>query len=239
LISLNSIDVGYKTPLLSVVNLSLELGNLYALVGKNGSGKTTLLQSIIGAIPTINGEILLDEKSIHVMTNVERAKKIAFVETKFMGISYLTGFEYVAIGRTPYTNALGRLSEIDKIQIAKSLEILNITYLSDKFTTQMSDGERQLLQIARALAQETPYILMDEPTAFLDYSNKRNLIEKLQEIAQVQQKCILLSCHDIEICLENKLPFLIVSEKDKRIELRANASKEDILNLAFPNLVKN
>jgi iron complex transport system ATP-binding protein len=239
LISLNSIDVGYKTPLLSVVNLSLELGNLYALVGKNGSGKTTLLQSIIGAIPTINGEILLDEKSIHVMTNVERAKKIAFVETKFMGISYLTGFEYVAIGRTPYTNALGRLSEIDKIQIAKSLEILNISYLSDKFTTQMSDGERQLLQIARALAQETPYILMDEPTAFLDYSNKRNLIEKLQEIAQVQQKCILLSCHDIEICLENKLPFLIVSEKDKRIELRANASKEDILNLAFPNLVKN
>jgi iron complex transport system ATP-binding protein len=238
LISLNSIDVGYKTPLLSV-NLSLELGNLYALVGKNGSGKTTLLQSIIGAIPTIHGEIILDEKSIHAMTNVERAKKIAFVETKFMGISYLTGFEYVAIGRTPYTNALGRLSEIDKIQIAKSLEILNISYLSDKFTTQMSDGERQLLQIARALAQETPYILMDEPTAFLDYSNKRNLIEKLQEIAQVQQKCILLSCHDIEICLENKLPFLIVSEKDKRIELRANASKEDILNLAFPNLVKN
>jgi iron complex transport system ATP-binding protein len=238
LISLNSIDVGYKTPLLSV-NLSLELGNLHALVGKNGSGKTTLLQSIIGAIPTINGEILLDEKSIHAMTNLERAKQIAFVETKFMGISYLTGFEYVAIGRTPYTNALGRLSEIDKIQIAKSLEILNISYLSDKFTTQMSDGERQLLQIARALAQETPYILMDEPTAFLDYSNKRNLIEKLQEIAQVQQKCILLSCHDIEICLENKLPFLIVSEKDKRIELRANASKEDILNLAFPNLVKN
>lgn len=238
MISLHSIDVGYKTPLLSV-NLSLEIGNLYALVGKNGSGKTTLLQSIIGAIPTINGEILLDEKSIHALTNVERAKKIAFVETKFMGISYLTGFEYVAIGRTPYTNALGRLSEIDKIQIAKSLEILNVTYLSDKFTTQMSDGERQLLQIARALAQETPYILMDEPTAFLDYSNKRNLIEKLQEIAQVQQKCILLSCHDIEICLENKLPFLIVSEKDKRIELRANASKEDILNLAFPNLVKN
>jgi iron complex transport system ATP-binding protein len=238
LISLNSIDVGYKTPLLSV-NLSLELGNLYALVGKNGSGKTTLLQSIIGVIPTINGEILLDEKSIHAMTNLERAKQIAFVETKFMGISYLTGFEYVAIGRTPYTNALGRLSEIDKIQIAKSLEILNISYLSDKFTTQMSDGERQLLQIARALAQETPYILMDEPTAFLDYSNKRNLIEKLQEIAQVQRKCILLSCHDIEICLENKLPFLIVSEKDKRIELSANASKEDILNLAFPNLVKN
>jgi iron complex transport system ATP-binding protein len=238
LISLNSIDVGYKTPLLSV-NLSLELGNLYALVGKNGSVKTTLLQSIIGAIPTINGDILLDEKSIHAMTNVERAKKIAFVETKFMGISYLTGFEYVAIGRTPYTNALGRLSEIDKIQIAKSLGILNISYLSDKFTTQMSDGERQLLQIARALAQETPYILMDEPTAFLDYSNKRNLIEKLQGIAQVQQKCILLSCHDIEICLENKLPFLIVSEKDKRIELRVNASKEDILNLAFPNLVKN
>ena len=232
MISLKSIEVGYDTPLLSA-DLTLETGKLYALIGKNGSGKTTLLQSIIGTIPTLNGEILVDEKLIHSMSNLERAKKIAFVETKFVGVSYLTGSEYVALGRTPYTNALGRLSETDKIQITKSLEILDIAYLSDKFTTQMSDGERQLLQVARALAQETPYILLDEPTAFLDYSNKRNLIEKLKKIAQEQQKCILLSCHDLEICLENNLPLLIVSESEKKIEFRNNASKEEILHLAF------
>jgi iron complex transport system ATP-binding protein len=232
MISLKSIEVGYDIPLLSA-NLSLETGKLYALIGKNGSGKTTLLQSMIGTIPTLNGEIMLDEKSIHSMSNLERAKKIAYVETKFLGVSYLKGSEYVAIGRTPYTNALGRLSETDKIQIAKSLEILDIAYLSDKFTTQMSDGERQLLQVARSLAQQTPYILLDEPTAFLDYSNKRNLIEKLKKIAQEQQKCILLSCHDLEICLENNLPLLIVSESEKKIEFRNNASKEEILHLAF------
>ena len=232
MISLKSIEVGYDTPLLSA-NLSLELGNLYALVGKNGSGKTTLLQSIIGMIPTIHGEIILDEKSIPSMSNLERAQKIAFVETKFMGINFLTGFEYVAIGRTPYTNALGRLSDRDKMQIAKSLEIVGITHLSGKHTTRMSDGERQLLQVARALAQETPYILMDEPTAFLDYSNKRNLIEKLKKIAHEEQKCILLSCHDLEICLENNLPLLIVSESEKKIEFRNNAAKEEILKLAF------
>jgi iron complex transport system ATP-binding protein len=232
MISLKSIEVGYKTPLLSA-NLTLETGKLYALIGKNGSGKTTLLQSIIGTNPTLNGEILVDEKSIYSMSNSERAKKIAFVETKFVGVFYLTGSEYVAIGRTPYTNALGRLSETDKMQITKSLEILDITYLADKFTTQMSDGERQLLQVARALAQETPYILLDEPTAFLDYSNKRNLIEKLKKIAQEQQKCILLSCHDLEICLENNLPLLIVSESAKKIEFRNSASKEEILQLAF------
>jgi iron complex transport system ATP-binding protein len=232
MISLKSIEVGYDIPLLSA-DLMLETGKLYALIGKNGAGKTTLLQSMIGTIPTLNGEIMLDEKSIHTMSNLERAKKIAYVETKFLGVSYLKGSEYVAIGRTPYTNALGRLSETDKIQIAKSLEILDITYLSDKFTTQMSDGERQLLQVARALAQETPYILLDEPTAFLDYSNKRNLIEKLKKIAQEQQKCILISCHDLEICLENNLPLLIVSESEKKIEFRNNASKEEILHLAF------
>jgi len=232
MISLKSIEVGYKTPLLSA-NLTLETGKLYALIGKNGSGKTTLLQSIIGTNPTLNGEILVDEKSIYSMSNSERAKKIAFVETKFVGVFYLTGSEYVAIGRTPYTNALGRLSETDKMQITKSLEILDITYLADKFTTQMSDGERQLLQVARALAQETPYILLDEPTAFLDYSNKRNLIEKLKKIAQEQQKCILLSCHDLEICLENNLPLLIVSEREKKIEFKNNFSKEEILQLAF------
>ncbi len=232
MISLKSIEVGYDIPLLSA-NLSLETGKLYALIGKNGSGKTTLLQSMIGSIPTLNGEIMLDEKSIHSMSNLERAKKIAYVETKFLGVSYLKGSEYVAIGRTPYTNALGRLNETDKIQIAKSLEILDIAYLSDKFTTQMSDGERQLLQVARSLAQQTPYILLDEPTAFLDYSNKRNLIEKLKKIAQEQQKCILLSCHDLEICLENNLHLLIVSESEKKIEFRNNASKEEILHLAF------
>jgi iron complex transport system ATP-binding protein len=232
MISLKSIEVGYDIPLLSA-DLTLETGKLYALIGKNGAGKTTLLQSMIGTIPTLNGEIMLDEKSIHTMSNLERAKKIAYVETKFLGVSYLKGSEYVAIGRTPYTNALGRLSETDKTQIAKSLEILDVTYLSDKFTTQMSDGERQLLQVARALAQETPYILLDEPTAFLDYSNKRNLIEKLKKIAQEQQKCILISCHDLEICLENNLPLLIISESEKKIEFRNNASKEEILHLAF------
>jgi iron complex transport system ATP-binding protein len=232
LITLKNIEIGYESTLLSA-NLSIEQGKLYALVGKNGSGKTTLLQTIIGELPLIKGEILVAEQEINSLTILEKAKRIAFVETRFSGISYLSGLEYVSIGRNPYTNALGRLSEQDKTHIQNAFEALEIKHLSTKFTNHMSDGERQLLQVARALAQETPIILLDEPTAFLDYSNKRILIEKLKKIAQDQNKCILLSCHDLDICLEYELPFLTVSTKNKRIELLLKARKEDVIERAF------
>jgi iron complex transport system ATP-binding protein len=142
----------------------------------------------------------------------------------------MTAYEFVSLGRFPYTGLLGRLSKVDFEIIDKTFTLLGIEKLKDKFTSEISDGEKQMLQVAKALVQETDCILLDEPMAFLDYSNKRILIEKLAQISKEFNKCVLLSSHDIEICLDFELPFLVVSNQDKTIEMIEIPSKELILS---------
>lgn len=224
----NSI-VGYSSPLLEA-NLTLSNGKVYALVGKNGSGKTTFLQSLAGNIPLISGEIAIEGKNIKELSLKEKSVRIAFIETRFPQINFMSAFEFVSLGRFPYTGALGRLNTNDIEKIEQSFALLKIERLKNKFISEISDGEKQLLQVAKAIVQETDIVLLDEPLAFLDYSNKRILVEKLVEISLELNKCIVLSSHDIEICLDNKLPFLMVSPHKKTIELVENASKEMILS---------
>ena len=220
---------GYTSPLLEA-NLTLEKGNVYALVGKNGSGKTTFLQSLAGNIPLLSGEIEIDGKSIKELSLKEKSVRIAFIETRFPQINFMSAFEFVSLGRFPYTGALGNLNSNDIEKIEQSFALLNIDKLKNKFISEISDGEKQLLQVAKAIVQETDVILLDEPMAFLDYSNKRILVEKLVQISSELNKCVLLSSHDIEICLDYKLPFLVVSEENKSIALSLNPNKEQILS---------
>jgi iron complex transport system ATP-binding protein len=229
LIKIKNSIFGYTSPLLEA-NLTLEKGNVYALVGKNGSGKTTFLQSLAGNIPLLSGEIEIDEKNLKDLSLKEKSLRIAFIETRFPQINFMSAFEFVSLGRFPYTGVLGRLNARDIEKIEQSFSMLKIEKLKNKFISEISDGEKQLLQIAKAIVQETDVILLDEPMAFLDYSNKRILVEKLVEISSRLNKCIVLSSHDIEICLENNLPFLVVSPHKKTIEPTENASKEMILS---------
>jgi iron complex transport system ATP-binding protein len=229
LIEIKNSIVGYSTPLLEV-NIILSKGKVYSLIGKNGSGKTTFLQSLAGNIPLISGEIEIDGKNIKELTLKEKSIRIALIETRFPQINFMSAFEFVSLGRFPYTGALGRLSTKDIEKVEQSFSLLKIEKLKNKFISEISDGEKQLLQVAKAIVQETDIILLDEPMAFLDYSNKRILVEKLVEISSELNKCIVLSSHDIEICLENNLPFLVVSPQNKTIELKENANKEMILS---------
>ena len=224
----NSI-IGYSTPLLEA-NLTLSKGKVYSLIGKNGSGKTTFLQSLAGNIPLISGAIEIDGKNIKELTLKEKSIRIALIETRFPQINFMSAFEFVSLGRFPYTGALGRLSTKDIEKVEQSFSLLKIEKLKNKFISEISDGEKQLLQVAKAIVQETDIILLDEPMAFLDYSNKRILVEKLVEISSELNKCIVLSSHDIEICLENNLSFLVASPQNKTIELKENANKEMILS---------
>jgi iron complex transport system ATP-binding protein len=229
LIEIKNSIVGYSTPLLEV-SIMLSKGKVYSLIGKNGSGKTTFLQSLAGNIPLLSGEIEIEGKNIKDLSLNEKSVRIAFIETRFPQINFMSAFEFVSLGRFPYTGALGRLNTQDIEKIEQSFSMLNIEKLKNKFISEISDGEKQLLQVAKAIVQETDIILLDEPMAFLDYSNKRILVERLVEISSELNKCIVLSSHDIEICIENNLTFLVVSSQKKTIELTENSSKEMILS---------
>ncbi|MEJ6776998.1 MAG: ABC transporter ATP-binding protein [Crocinitomicaceae bacterium] len=235
MITFNNVSIGFnKTPLISIDSLKLNKGELYILIGKNGSGKSSLLKSIIGSQPLLSGEIIIDSKNVHSYSRIELSKKISLVKSTFPKTDYLTVFDFVALGRSPYTKSLGRLRQKDNEIIHKSLEILNSVPLINKFTSELSDGERQLVAIAKAIAQDTSVILLDEPTAFLDYSNKSLLHHTLKRIAKKTNKCIVLSSHDLELSIDTACDFLATNNKTSELTfMKSPVSKDDLLGIAF------
>jgi iron complex transport system ATP-binding protein len=228
MIRFEEIEIGYSKPLLFIPNLTLAAGKVYALVGLNGIGKSTFLNSITGQTSLLSGKLFLNQQELQKISKVNLPKLIAYVDSSFSGVEYLTVFDYLALGRSPHTNNMGQLNTEDKQVIQEVVRELNLVHLIEKDSSEISDGERQLCAVARAIIQSTPIILLDEPTAFLDYLNRQKLIELLVLIAEKQQKTIILSSHDIDICINNALEFLIVSEKkilktkvsDKQVVIR-------------------
>jgi iron complex transport system ATP-binding protein len=227
MIQFSQSEIGYKQTLLKIDSLDLQEGKVYALVGRNGVGKSTLLQSMTKLLPIISGDIRYEDISLKNLSRNQMARLIAFVESKFDGVEYLSVQDYLMLGRAPYTSLTGKLSDTDKTFVNEISEELQITHLLEKSTTEISDGERQICSVARALIQETPIILMDEPTAFLDFINRQKLIELLNKIALEKQKCIVLSTHDIDLCLENQLTFLIASHG--RVVIENCKNKQDLV----------
>lgn len=235
MISFNDIEIGYRKTLFKIDKLFLEKGNMYVLAGKNGVGKSTLLKSICGLTKPINGELLINQKPIQGYSNKELSRYCSFVETGFKGVPYLTAFDYVSLGRTPYLNKWGKIQQNEIDIINESLDTIGLKKFSNIYTDRLSDGERQLLSIARALCQDTPIILLDEPTAFLDYINKKKILKLLKKITFESQKTIILSSHDLDICIEEKIPFLVISEKDKKLSLESEYDKTKLISIAFGN----
>lgn len=234
MIHFNQTEIGYKSPLIKVADLMLEAGKVYALIGRNGSGKSTFLRSITGQTPLIYGDININSVSIKKANAIEKSKTIAFVESKFDGIAFLSVADYLALGRAPYTNALGRLSQADWNFVHQVANEIGIEAFMQKDTLSLSDGERQLCAIARAIVQETPVLLLDEPSAFLDYANKQILVDKLLQIANEKQKCIVFSTHDLDLCIENKLEFLAL--KNNTLSKVNGLNKLELIGLLEGNL---
>jgi iron complex transport system ATP-binding protein len=225
MIQFRNTEIGHKEVLLKIEHLTLEQGKVYALVGRNGIGKSTLLQTMTKMVSLLSGEIQYEGIDFEKLTKTQMARVIAYVESKFDGVEYLSVFDYLSLGRAPYTSLTGKLSLADKLIIDEITSDLNIAHLLEKKTNNISDGERQICAVARALIQETPIILMDEPTAFLDYINRQKLIEILVRVAKEKQKCIVMSTHDIDLCLENKIPFLIASRGKVTIDFYEDKKK--------------
>lgn len=193
---------GYDKPLIQGANALLESHSLVALLGRNGSGKSTLLRHISGLLPLLSGEVCVNGQAIHQMTERERAKLISFVTTSRVRHLQLTAREVVGLGRSPHTNWVGKLSAHDEQLVSNALEEVGISHLAHRYVSEISDGEMQRVMIARALAQDTPVLLLDEPTAFLDLPNRYELALLLKRLSKEQGKVILFSTHDLDVALQ-------------------------------------
>jgi len=176
-------------------------GELTCLIGENGAGKSTLLRTLSGFLPPISGEITILDKPLHVYKEKELATVIGVVLTEKSNLQNMTVEELVGMGRSPYTGFWGRLSAEDRVKVGEALEMVGITGLRGRLVQTLSDGERQKVMIAKALAQETPIIFLDEPTAFLDYPSKVEILRLLGRLSRDFGKTIFLSTHDLELAL--------------------------------------
>lgn len=207
ILSTKQLSVGYttgkgQTIIAHDIDITLEQGSLTALIGANGIGKSTLLRTLTGIQPPLTGEIYLNDKSLSTYSSKELAQNLAIVLTESLPPSNLTVFELVALGRQPYTNWLGSLSGEDLIQVEKAMQLTQIEALAAKKHYEISDGQLQKVLIARALAQDTPLIILDEPTTHLDLLHKVNLLRLLKKLALEAGKCILYSTHDLDLALQ-------------------------------------
>ena len=178
-----------------------EGGSLTCLVGRNGEGKSTLLRTVAGLQPSLGGKVLVCGKDIARMGRSERSRTVSVVLTEKPDLERTTVEEMVEMGRMPYTGFLGRLSDADRIVVNQSMEMAGVSDMAQRLFHTLSDGERQKVMIARALAQQTPVMLLDEPTAFLDFPNRIGLMRMMAGIAHSEGKAVLLSTHDIDVAL--------------------------------------
>lgn len=202
MIELRDFSIGYgQRRLLEDVSVTIPSRNLTALIGRNGTGKSTLLRAVAGLNRNYSGHIDIDGKDIRSVAPDEMARMMALVTTERVRVSGLKCEDVVAIGRAPYTNWMGRLQEQDREIVAESLKAVGMEAYARRTMDRMSDGECQRVMIARALAQDTPVMLLDEPTSFLDLPNRYELCTLLAKLAHEQGKCILFSTHELDIAL--------------------------------------
>lgn len=186
----------------SNINLELSEGSLVTLIGANGIGKSTLLRTLTGIQKPLAGKVLLSGNPVQEYAPLELAKMLSVVLTDPLPPSNLTVFELVALGRQPYTNWIGTLTNDDKSKVDNALNLVQIADLANKKHFEISDGQLQKVLIARALAQDTPLIILDEPTTHLDLLHKASLFSLLKKLTRETKKTILFSTHDLDIAIQ-------------------------------------
>jgi iron complex transport system ATP-binding protein len=223
------------------INITLKQGSLTALIGANGIGKSTLLRTLTGIQPPLAGSILLNDKSLTSYLAKELAQNLSIVLTESLPPSNLTVFELVALGRQPYTNWLGSLSDEDLTQVEKALQLTQIEALAKKKHYEISDGQFQKVLIARALAQDTPLIILDEPTTHLDLLHKVNLLRLLKKLASEAGKCILYSTHDLDLALQMSDEIIVMVNEKAIQDTPKNLIARKVFDTLFddPNIIFN
>lgn len=230
ILNINKLSIGYgkgkRTKVVhNELNGSLYTGELLCLLGENGTGKSTLIRTICGFQPALSGAVTLMEKSLLNLPERELAKMAAVVLTDRVVVPNATVEELVGLGRSPYTGTLGILNDEDKQIVHSAIEKCGILHKKNKRLSNMSDGEKQKAFIAKALAQDTPVIILDEPTAFLDMPARVEIIHLLRQIANTSGKSVLMSTHDLDLALQMADRLWLLSSDKKLL----SGSPEDLL----------
>ncbi len=234
-----NLSIGYsskkgQTVISKHINLELKKGELIGLVGANGIGKSTLLRTLTTIQQPLEGTIEIDGISVSDFTNLELAKKMSLVLTEQLMSKNLSVFELVALGRQPYTNWVGKLNEAD-IEIAnQAISQTNLTDLKHRKCFELSDGQFQKVMIARALAQDTDLIILDEPTTHLDMYHKAYILKLLQQLAQKTQKTILFSSHEIDLAIQLCDSMIVMTSDNVITDSPCRLIEQGIFETLFP-----
>ena len=203
IIRLSSLCTGYKSKVVSNgINASLNSGQLTCLLGPNGAGKSTLLRTLSAFQPPLSGQIEILGKPLQSYSDKELSTLIGVVLTERIDVRNMTVHDLIGLGRSPYTGFWGNLSDPDAQLVDSAMEMVGIQEFKERMIQTLSDGERQKVMIAKALAQETPIIFLDEPTAFLDYPSKVEIMQQLYKLSHESGKTIFMSTHDLELALQ-------------------------------------
>ncbi len=238
-IQIRDLSIGYTGKnqvkvVASGITATIYSGELTCLLGANGVGKSTLLRTLSAFQPKLGGDILIEGKEIGTFSDKELSHVISVVLTEKPDIRNMTVDELVGLGRSPYTGFWGTLTQEDKQVVDHAIALVGIEPLHDRMIQTLSDGERQKVMIAKALAQQTPVIYLDEPTAFLDYPSKVEMMQLLYRLSRETDKTIFLSTHDLELALQiaDKL-WLMDREKGVRIGAPEDLSLDGSLDSYF------
>jgi len=220
MLSSTSLSIGYRQPLASNLDLQLRPAEMVCLIGPNGAGKSTLLRTLAGMQAPLSGVIKLGKADLHSLPALELAKQLAIVLTGRVEAGNLSAYALVTLGRHPYTDWRGNLTPHDEESVQRAMRLTGSDVLASRPIHELSDGERQRVMIARALAQEPKILLLDEPTAFLDLPRRVELLQLLKRLSRETQSAILLSTHDLDLALRiaDKL-WLLSSQGELHIGL--------------------
>ncbi|MEY8848803.1 ABC transporter ATP-binding protein [Psychroserpens sp. XS_ASV72] len=233
------LSIGYKSKKEAIVvsndiNIELRKGELIGLVGANGIGKSTLLRTLSAIQKPLSGSIECHGKLIHKHSPIELAKIMSLVLTEQIISKNLSVFELVALGRQPYTNWIGTLSENDYTAVERALEQTHLTDLKSRRCFELSDGQLQKVMIARALTQDTDLIILDEPTTHLDMYHKAYILKLLQQLAKDTQKTILFSSHEIDLAIQLCDKMIVMTKDTVVSDAPCKLIEQGVFETLFP-----
>jgi iron complex transport system ATP-binding protein len=240
ILSTNNLTIGFHSKKENItiaknLNFEFQKGKLISLVGANGIGKSTLLRTLCGIQKPLEGNIYLNENDIQKIEPIVVAQNLSLVLTEKLPPSNLTVFELIALGRQPYTNWLGKLSTNDLEKINQAIKITQIESLIHKKHYEISDGQLQIVLITRALTQDTPLIILDEPTTHLDLEHKVSVFKLLKKLTAETNKCILFSTHDIDLAIQLSDEMIVMTEENVIQDSACNLISKGVFNTLFNN----